>query len=110
MWAVSEARNVLTKILEGHMTEDLITHIAAADQYVDDALDLLEYEEPTLMQWLENDRNTSAFKASMTAIYILLLKNRSAEACAEQIGQVLTRLLYATSAEAVLSQRAKGLL
>lgn len=63
-------RRILMHILKSSLRESALGEVQIADRYIDDALDALEVEEPTLERWLANDPQlTLALQTNINAIW-----------------------------------------
>ena len=68
------SKDVLTEILTGQMSEDVMDDINAVDVWMNASIDQLENgEEPTLKELIfDNESAILAFRASMAAIYCVI--------------------------------------
>lgn len=96
----STSRGVFTRLLRRQLDRGSLGEIKAADSWVDQALEHLESDEPTLRQWLEKDLELNrALKANMTAIYQAVVndagKGQPFERSLERMNQLIFRVVSA---------------
>lgn len=106
----ASSRRVFTRLLRKQLDRGSLNEINAADIWVDEALEHLESDEPTLLSWLERDPElTRALKANMTAIYHAVVtdanKGQSFEMSLERVHQLIFRIVAASAWRAALMER-----
>lgn len=103
-------RRVFTRLLRKQLDSGSLGEVAAADAWVDEALEHLESDEPELLAWLERDPDLNrALKANMTAIYQAVVndagKGQPFVASLERLNQLIFRMVAATSWRVALKER-----
>lgn len=106
----ASSRRVFTRLLRKQLDPGALGEVCAADVWVDEALDHLEREEPSLLGWLERDPALNrALKANMTAIYQSVVNNAKRgepfEHSLDRMNQLIFRMVAATSWRAALKER-----
>ena len=106
----ASSRRVFTRLLEKQLDQGSLGEVRAADAWVDEALEHLERDEPSLLEWLEKDPALNrALKANMTAIYQSVVNNaHKGEPFEHSLGnmnQLIFRMVAATSWRAALKER-----
>lgn len=106
----SASRQVFTRLLKHQLDSGSLVEVQAADIWVDEALEHLERDEPSLLEWLEKDQALNqALKANMTAIYQSVVntanKGEPFESSLSRVNQLIFRMVAATSWRAALKER-----
>jgi hypothetical protein len=104
------ARGVLTKVLKRYLDEGGVSDVSRADAYLDEALDALEFEEPSLVHWLETNKDLELLMfANTSAIYWTIhdqfMRGRPLEAIMPKIDRLIGRVVYAAVWRAIMRER-----
>lgn len=107
------SRKVFTRLLKKQLDSSSLGEIRAADAWVDEALDHLEMDEPSMLAWLERDPDLNrALKANMTAIYQAVVNDASRgqpfAGSLERVNQLIFRMVAAASWRVALKERSFG--
>lgn len=110
---VNHERQVMARVLQPlDITDSNRREIELADTYIDDALDAVDNEEPSLLEWLSTDLDLSRlFFANRSTIYWLIVsdsqKGIPLGTTVQKIDALTSRLLAATSWRALMLARAE---
>ena len=75
-----------------------MSEVRDADHYVDSALAVLEWEEPTLLEWLAEDPHINGvLRANATAMFALIMADQKRKFTWERTIKRLEALVYRTS-------------
>jgi hypothetical protein len=101
---------VFARLLRQQLDHGALVEIRAADLWVDEALEHLEREEPSLRAWLEKDYSLNrALKANMTAIYQSVVsdagRGQPFERSLDRVNQLIFRIVAAAAWRAALNER-----
>lgn len=105
-----QARGLFKKLLGKRVTPESLADLEVADTYVDEALDALELEEPSLTKWLEGNTEVNGLmQANISAVYIMLYtglkKGYPLDEIVKEIDKLYTRVIYGTAWRAALRER-----
>lgn len=103
-------RGLLSRLLKKHLDDDGRAEVAAADAYLDEALNGLDMEEPALVKWLDSDLDVQRLsRANLSAVYWLvndgLRRGRNLDQVIMGVDQLYGRVMYATAWRASLRER-----
>lgn len=109
----ASSRRVFTRLLRKQLDSGSLGEVRAADAWVDEAMEHLELDEPSLLAWLERDPDLNrALKANMTAIYQAVVNDASKGQpfanSLERVNQLIFRMVAAASWRAALKERSFG--
>jgi hypothetical protein len=107
-------RNVFSRILKGELNAVASAEVAAADSYLDEALDALDMEEPTLCKWLESDADlnrllTTNITATARLIYRLAQQGVDYNVCMGRVNNLFFRVICAAVYRGVQGDRPSAL-
>ena len=104
-------RGVMTRLLASlDMTDFDRSEITLADAYLDEALDAVDDEEPTLLGWLSNDTDLERLCwANRSVMYWLVVRNSQRgvplQRTINSIDKLVSRMLAATAWRATMRAR-----
>lgn len=107
-------RGLYDKLVRNRVSAVYQADILQADMFADEALDLLENEEPSLVKWLDSDSDLDRLaRTNSTAIYWMLADDihngRGLEDSVVKVDKLMRRLVYVMGLRATLRQRAVSL-
>lgn len=104
-------RQVMAQLLDSlDFREDIKDEVKLADYYIDEALDVLETEEPSLLEWIQTDEEVDRLRwTNRSTTYWLMMAQMKKQVPLEKIvGKVdnlFGRVLAAVAWRAVMKDR-----